>query len=219
MRSPLPISFVRELGVVIVGDFALATGADRHLPFVARELAAESGARIAWVWLVPADPVAVAAALHDAWLRPQPVACFGGLGEGHDDYVRAALSALQTGLAEVGQPLRPVVQRDDLLSAGNIAFFSGHPARAHPQFHGWWRSNAEAGSVGGGIETLPWPLPESANQQAARSTVARAHPLVLQHIGASSDGTTRLAFTAPSRGKAQAARKALQRLMADGTSG
>ena len=66
-------------------------------------------------------------------------------------------------------------------------------------------------------ETLPWPLPESALRQAARSTVARAHPQVRQHIGAAADGAPRLVFTAGSRGKAQAARKALQRLLAGGS--
>ena len=63
------------------------------------------------------------------------------------------------------------------------------------------------------IETLPWPLPESRARQTARMTVARAHPQVRQHVGAAADGATRLVFTAASRGKAQAARKALQRLL------
>lgn len=212
---------VPELGVIIAGDFALVTGADRHLPFLTRELAASTGgaARVAWAWLVPADPVAIAAALHEAWLRPQLVACFGGLGEGSDDHVRAALAALQAGRIEVGLAPHVASAADGVVSAGNIACFSGHPDRAHPRFRDWWR--AQAGmrdAVAEAVtETLPWPLPESALRQAARSTVARAHPQVRQHIGAAADGAPRLVFTAGSRGKAQAARKALQRLLAGGS--
>ena len=76
-----------ELGVVIVGDFALAnTGADRHLPFVARARFRRAEARTdcrADVAEVPADPVAVAVALRMTLrLRPQPVACLAWVRRG-----------------------------------------------------------------------------------------------------------------------------------------
>ncbi len=203
------------LGVIVAGDFALATGADRHLPFLTRELAADAGgARVAWAWFVAADPVAIAAALNEAWLRPHRVVCFGGLGAGSDDHVRAAVAALQAGRVEVGLPAQAADAVDGALSCGNITCFPGHPEQAHPRFRQWWRALAQGGSgATAATETLPWPLPETDARQSARLTVARAHPGVRQHIGATADGAPRLVFTAASRGKAQAARKALQRLL------
>ena len=66
------------LGLIVVGDYALATGTDRHVAFAASLLGRTSHA-LEWAWLIPANRVQLAASLHEAWQRPHPVACFGGL--------------------------------------------------------------------------------------------------------------------------------------------
>ena len=65
------------LGLIVVGDYALATGADRHVPFAASLLGRASLA-LDWAWLIPASRIQLAAALHEAWQRPHPVACLVG---------------------------------------------------------------------------------------------------------------------------------------------
>lgn len=209
---------MRELGLLIVGDFALATGRDGHLPYVVRTLAeATAAGRVVWTSLLPAEPVAIAAGLLDAWSRPVAVACFGGLGDGSDDFVRACVLAQQSGRREVGLSPRPQHTADGVLTVGNITCFPGRPERAHPAFLRWWLQSARALSVATeAVESIRWQLPEPDAARAARSLLARTHPQVEQRLSTGADGAPRLIFTAASRGKAQAARKALQRLLTAG---
>jgi molybdopterin-biosynthesis enzyme MoeA-like protein len=72
-----------SLGLIVVGDFALATGEDRHVKYVAT-LLGKTARSLSWAWLIPASRVAIASALFEAFQRPHPVACFGGLGAGVD---------------------------------------------------------------------------------------------------------------------------------------
>ena len=89
------------LGLIVVGDYALATGADRHIAFAASVLGKKNHT-LAWAWFVPADRVQLASVLHEAWQRPHAVACFGGLGTGIDDVVQVTVKALQMGREQVG---------------------------------------------------------------------------------------------------------------------
>jgi len=205
---------VHSLGVIVVGDYAVSVGADAHVPFVRAALAAAGGGwRIAWAWLVAADPVAVAAALHEAQTRPHPVVCFGGLGDGCDDHVRAALAALERGRADVGLPARALADAGQgALTWGNVTCFAGSPERAHPAFRAWWQTAlTDTQSAGNTVrESIRWCLPESALHRKARCDAARRHSDVRQYLATMPDGTPALVFVAPSRGKAQAARKAVQ---------
>ena len=121
--------------------------------------------------------------------------------------VRAALAACRRGDSKWDwrrSPARPMVS-----SAGNIACFSGHlTGRTWVFVTGGAQAGMRDAVAEAVTETLPWPLPESALRQAARSMVARAHPQVRQHIGAISRRRAAPFFTAGSRGKAQAARSA-----------
>ena len=200
------------LGLIVVGDYALATGADRHVAFAAT-LLGRTAHTLEWAWLIPADRVQLAAALHEAWQRPHAVACFGGLGAGVDDHTRATVEALQRGRDEVGLPHRLVDSDAAVMQVGNVAFFPGDPARAHDLFAQWWQSLLEDDAANGGAlasEEVLWAMPESAASALARRHVKAKHPWVAQRLIASSDGEIALRLTGGSKGKVQAARKALQ---------
>lgn len=200
------------LGLIVVGDYALASGADRHVTFAASVLGRTSQA-LEWAWLIPASRVHLAAALHEAWQRPHPVACFGGLGNGVDDHTLATVHALQRGRDEVGAP-RHVEQTDAaVMRVGNVAFFPGDPAHAHALFAGWWQAwLATCGEQEGALanEQLRWAMPESPALAHARQQVKAQHPAVTQRVIAAAKGAVALRLSASSKGKAQAARKALQ---------
>ncbi|MBL8311249.1 MAG: hypothetical protein JNL19_12545 [Burkholderiales bacterium] len=205
---------MNRLGLLIVGDYALATGEDRHLSAVSRALAADSAA-LEFATLVPADPVAIAAALHDALQRPHPVACFGGFGQQSDDFVCASMEALQQGRAEVGLPPWPEATVAGVRQVGSVALLPGQPARAHGKFLAWWQ--VVRGTLAESTlpsEHVPWSLPATPRADAARRALRIEHPLVRQRLVPDAQGGVRLQLTGPSRGKTEAARKALQRLLA-----
>ena len=201
-----------SLGLIAVGDFALATGCDQHVKFVTSVLG-ETGQSLAWAWFIPADRVQLASALYEAWQRPHVVACFGGLGNGVDDCVRVTLNALQIGREQVGLSPHAELDGEGVVSCANTTFFPGHPDNAHAAFERWWRLRAldiDAPAT----ERVRWPLPESTNAADARRKVKADYPTVVQRLTAASEGEVMLTFTGPSKGKAQAARKALQRALA-----
>jgi hypothetical protein len=201
-----------SLGLIVVGDYALATGADRHVLFVASLLGRTAHA-LEWVWLIPGSRVQLAAALHEAWQRPHPVACFGGLGEGVDDHTIATVAALQRGRDEVGVP-RFVAHADAaVMQVGNVAFFHGDPPRAHNEFAQWWHALLATRSEDEGVlasEQVRWSLPETAASAQARQSTKAKHPALSQRVIAAADGEVSLRLTGASKGKVQAARKALQ---------
>lgn len=202
------------IGLIAVGDYALATGQDRHVQAVARLIAAED-AVLAFASFVPADPVAIAAALHDALQRPHAVACLGGVGTHADDFVLAAVSALQQGRREVGLARWPETQVGGVLQVGNIVLLPGSVERAHAQFAAWWKaSRATDERAALPSERLPWRLPVTPQADAARRQIRADYPLVRQRLICDQRGGIQLMLTGPSRGKTQAARKALQRLLA-----
>lgn len=198
-----------SLGLIVAGDFALATGADRHIAFAASQLARNAQA-LAFAWLVPADRVQIAAAFVEAWQRPQRVACFGGLGTGVDDHVRVAVQALQAGREQVGLPRHAESIDGDVICCGNLSFFPGTPAAAHPLFERWWTELSATASGADASETLRWSLPESAANAAARRDLKADYPLIAQRVTGHSAGGVALTLTGPSKGKVQQARKALQ---------
>ena len=209
-----------SLGLIVVGDYALASGMDQHVAFAASVLG-KSNQTLAWAWLISSDRVQLASALHEAWQRPYAVACFGGLGNGVDDAVRVTVNALQTGREQVGLVRHPAHEADGVSICANVAFFSGHPVRAHQAFERWWLSRATAPDCGSGgcalaSERIRWTLPESTEALAARRKIRMAYPAVTQHLtsaGSAGEGEVMLTFTAVSKRKAQGARKALQRAM------
>lgn len=200
------------LGLIVVSDYALATGSDRHVAFAASLLGRTSHA-LEWAWLIPGSRVQLAAALHEAWQRPHPVACFGGLGDGVDDHTRATVEALQCGRDEVGLP-RQLVQADaTAMQVGNIAFFSGDPARAHDLFARWWQSQlAKRGADEDALasEQVRWNAWEDVVSVRARQHTKSKHPTISQRLIAAIDGEVVLRLSGTSKGKVQAARKALQ---------
>jgi molybdopterin-biosynthesis enzyme MoeA-like protein len=200
------------LGLIVAGDYALATGADRHVAFAAT-LLARSAQALSWAWFVPADRVQIAAALHEAWQRSLPVACFGGLGDGVDDHTRATIEALQQGRDEAGLPRYAVDSDAVVMQVGNVAFFPGDPMRAHEVFARWWQSflaarEPEAGALAS--EQVRWALPETAASAQARQQTKIKHPTVSQRLIATAEGGVALRLSGVSKGKVQAARKALQ---------
>ncbi len=204
---------MRALGLIVVGDYALATGADTHVAFVA-SVVGKANQSIAWAWFLPADRVQLASALHEAWQRPLAVACFGGLGGGVDDNVRMTLAALQLGREQVGLSRHPETEIDGVKTCANIAFFSGDPKEAHSSFARWWGSVTPDGD--GGVlatERIHWALPESVQAVEARRKAKSDYPTVAQRLTAAGDGEVMLSFTGTSKGKAQGARKALQRAL------
>ncbi len=206
-----------SLGLIVVGDYALATGADRHVAF-ASSILGKTGQSLAWAWFIPADRVQLASALHEAWQRPHAVACFGGLGRGVDDCVRVTLSALQTGREQLGLARHPMSDGHDILACANTVFFSGRPQTAQAAFERWWNARArDASADASTTERVHWRLPESPEAADARRSVRTAYPTVTQRLTAGADnaeGEVMLAFTGTSKGKTQAARKALQRALA-----
>lgn len=201
-----------SLGLIVVGDFALATGRDQHVKFVA-SLLGPSGQSLAWAWFIPADRVQLASAFHEAWQRPHPVACFGGLGNGVDDSVRLTLKALQLGRVQVGLARHTETATEGVVSCANIAFFSGRSEPGHVNFERWWRLQvSDAAALV--MERVRWSLPESNQAIEARRKVKADYPAVSQRITAAGDGEVMLTFTGPSKSKVQGARKALQRAMA-----
>ena len=202
-----------SLGLIVVGDYALATGADRHVAFAA-SVVGRSNQSLAWAWIIPADRVQLASALHEAWQRPLPVACFGGLGNGVDDGVRVTINALQAGREQVGLSRHPETEIDGVRTCANIAFFSGNPKKAHAAFERWWGSATPHGnSAALATERIHWTLPESTHAIGARRKVKSDYPAVAQRLTAAGDGEVMLTFTGTSKGKAQGARKALQRAL------
>lgn len=200
------------LGLIVVGDYSLATGGDRHVAFATSILGRTSHA-LEWAWLIPANRVQLAAALHEAWQRPHPVACFGGLGDAVDDHTLATVRALQRGRDEVGLPRHLVNSDAAVMQVGNIAFFCGDPARAHEVFAQWWQASLAAGADPEGAlasEQVRWPMPESAPSRQARQNTKIKHPAALQRLIARADGEVALRLSGTSKGKVQAARKALQ---------
>lgn len=203
-----------SLGLIVVGDYALATGADRHVAFAA-SVVGKANQSLAWAWVIPADRVQLASALHEAWQRPLAVACFGGLGNGVDDCVRVTINALQLGREQVGLSRHPETEIDGLRTCANIAFFPGHPIRAHAAFERWWGAvRLTANGYAVATERIHWTLPESTHAVEARRKVKSDYPEVAQRLTAASDGEVMLTFTGTSKGKAQGARKALQRALA-----
>ena len=200
------------LGLIVVGDYALATGADRHVAFAASVLG-KSGRSLAFAWFIPADRVQLASALHEAWQRPHAVACFGGLGHGIDDSVRATINALQLGREQVGLPRHAEAVCDGVVKCANTHFFSGHPDKSHAAFERWWLSQT-LGAAALATECVRWTLPESTHAADARRKVKADYPTVAQRLTAASDGEVMLTLTGTSKGKAQGARKALQHALA-----
>ena len=200
------------LGLIVVGDYALATGADRHVAFAA-SLLGRTAQALEWAWLIPAQRIQLAAALHEAWQRPHLVACFGGLGDATDDHVRVTIEALQRGRDQLGL-VRHVAQTDvAALQVANVAFFPGDPVRAHDAFARWWQCSLAAPGADENelaIELLRWALPESAASAQARQKNKIKHPMVLQRLIATAEGDAALRLSGTSKGKVQAARKALQ---------
>jgi len=204
---------VASPGLIVAGDFALATGADQHVAFVASILA-RSNQALAWAWFVPADRVQIAAALHEAWQRPHPVACFGGLGSGIDDRVRATVASLQAGREAVGLSRHAESGDNDTFSCGNITFFGGNPKISHAVFERWFDARLSfqaASQEATATERVRWELPESAAASNARRLAKQAFPAVAQRLIAGADGEVALIFEGPSKGKTQSARKVLQR--------
>lgn len=157
----------------------------------------------------------IAAALYEAWQRAHPVACFGGLGGGVDDHVRATITALQAGREAVGLSKQPEREAEGCFECGNIAFFHGDPVASHAAFERWlvgrsYQTNANDPAV----EQVRWTLPETAAAADARSATKQAFPAIGQRLIAAADGALALNFTGPSKGKVQAARKRLQRELA-----
>ena len=203
-----------RLGLIVVGDYALATGRDQHVGFVGSVLG-KTGRALVWAWMIPADRVQLASALHEAWQRPHAVACFGGLGHGVDDCVPVTVSALQAGRERVGLTRHPETESTGMATCANVAFFSGHPDKAHAAFERWWGAlvRAESGDTLA-TERVRWSLPESTHAVAARRSVKADYPTVVQRLTAAGEGDIMLTFTGTSKGKAQRARKALQRALA-----
>lgn len=202
------------LGLIVVGDYALATGADRHVAYASAQVAATANT-LAWAWMIPADRVQLAAALLEAWQRPHVVACFGGLGTGVDDHTHAVIEALQRGRDEVGAKRHSVTHIENGLQVGNLAFFGGDPARSHAPFARWWRLSSSRESGAGetqATELVRWQLPEPASSVAARQAVKAKYPLISQRIiaAAGAGGGVALRLSGASKGRVQAARKALQ---------
>lgn len=200
------------LGVIVVGDYALATGNDRHVAFAGALLGRSSHA-LEWAWLIPANRVQLASALHEAWQRPHPVACFGGLGVGVDDHTRATVEALQRGRDEVGLPRVAAYADGAVMHVANVAFFHGDPTRAHDAFAQWWQDVLVMGDEDDGAlvsEQVRWSLPETAASAHARKLTKNKHPAVSQRVIAAAGGDVSLRLTGASKGKVQAARKALQ---------
>jgi len=200
------------LGLIVVGDYALATGAERHVAFAASLLGRTSHA-LEWAWLIAANRIQLAAALHEAWQRPHVVACFGGLGEGIDDHTRSTVEALQRGRDEVGLPRHLVNSDAVVLQVGNVAFFPGDPARARDLFARWWQTllAMQAGDDGAlASEQVRWCLPEDASSVLARKQTKAKHPAVSQRVVADAEGAVALRLSGVSKGKVQAARKSLQ---------
>ena len=205
-----------SLGLIVVGDYALATGADQHVAFAASVLG-KANQSLAWAWLIPADRVQLASALHEAWQRQHAVACFGGLGRGIDDCVQITINALQIGREQVGLPRHSETEIDGITTCANIAFFPGNPEKAHAAFERWWLTRALADN-GDALPTerIRWTLPESTHAVDARRKVKSDYPAVAQRLTAAGDGDgeVMLTFTGTSKGKVQGARKALQRALA-----
>ena len=200
------------LGLIVVGDYALASGADRHVA-LASTLLGRTAHALDWAWLIPAGRIQLAAALHEAWQRPHPVACFGGLGDGVDDHTRATVEALQRGRDEVGLPRYPAHTDAAVLQVGNIAFFYGDPARAHELFAQWWQSLTATGRDEDAVlasEQVRWSLPETLASAQARRRAKIEQPMVAQRLIAAADGELGLKLSGTSKGKVQVARKALQ---------
>lgn len=196
----------------MVGDYALATGADRHVPFAASLLGRASLA-LDWAWLIPASRIQLAAALQEAWQRPHPVACFGGLGGGVDDHTRATVEALQRGRDEVGLPRHAVASDAAEMRVGNVAFFSGDPACAHGGFAQWWECLlAECAVEDGALvsEQIRWSMPETAASTQARQQIKINYPMVSQRLIRAAEDAVALRLSGVSKGRVQAARKALQ---------
>ena len=200
------------LGLIVVGDYALATGADRHVA-AASTLLGRTAHALEWAWLIPAGRIQLAAALHEAWQRPHPVACFGGLGDGVDDHTRATVRALQRGRDEMGLPRYLEPTDAAVMQVGNIAFFHGDPARAHDLFAQWWQSllaTERDDEDALASEQVRWRLPEAPLSAQARRHAKIKHPLVSQRLIAAVDGDIALRLSGTSKGKVQAARKTLQ---------
>ena len=202
-----------SLGLIVVGDYALATGADRHVSFAASVLG-KTNQTLAWVWFVPADRVQLASALHEAWQRPHPVACFGGLGNGIDDVVRVTVKALQIGREQVGLARHAESVVEDALTFANVSFFSGRPEKAHSRFEQWWLAHAASGDMSAmATERVRWTLPETPVAAEARRSAKSRYPTVIQRLTHAGEGEVMLTFTGTSKGKVQGARKALQRAL------
>lgn len=202
------------LGLIVVGDYALATGRDQHVGFVGSILGTK-GHALAWAWMIPADRVQLASALHEALQRPHAVACFGGFGAGIDDCVNVTLSGLQTGREQVGLSRHVETRVAGTAMCGNVAFFSGHPAKAHSAFELWWATYAHDVNANAQVtERIGWTLPESDQASDARRKIKAQYPSVRQRLIAGGDGEVMLTFIGMSKGKAQGARKALQRALA-----
>ncbi len=178
----------------------------------ATTLLGASNQSLAWAWFVPADRVQLASTLHEAWQRSHSVACFGGLGRGVDDHVRVTISALQTGREQVGLPRHVESENNGIVSCANIQFFPGHPDKAHAAFEQWWRSQMPD-APGAVSERVRWTLPESSRAANARTEVKAEYPKVAQRLTAAGNGEVMLTFYGSSKGKVQAARKALQRAL------
>ncbi len=204
---------MQSLGLIVTGDYALATGADRHVAYAAR-LLARVDRSLVWAWMVPADRVQLAASLFEALQRPHPVACFGGLGDGIDDHVKATVAALQSGRDAVGLARYSEQSGVGAPECGNIAFFGGNPERSHAAFEQWLTARVKFEALNDApvaAERIRWDLPESAVAAGARRITRREFPTVIQRLVAAPEGSVALVLEGPSRGKTQAARKLLQR--------
>lgn len=131
-----------------------------------------------------------------------------------DDHVRMTIAALQRGRETVGLARYAECISGDVMACGNVAFFPGSPAAAHPAFAHWLRSGdraAEEKAAEGVIERMRWQLPESPQAASARRAAREAYPMVMQRLIGGSNGEVMLALEGPSRGKTQSARKLVQR--------
>jgi hypothetical protein len=124
------------------------------------------------------------------------------------------IAALQRGRETVGLARYAERISGDVMACGNIAFFPGSPAAAHPAFARWLRSRdqvVEGDVVAGVIERMRWQLPESPQAASARRAARDAYPMVMQRLIGGTHGEVMLALEGPSRGKTQGARKLVQR--------
>ncbi len=183
----------RAFGLVLIGDWVLATGQDALAGALIALLG--PGARWRFIEASPADPAAIAEVLSRAQRRPFTVIVAGGLGSGVDDWTWVVLEALARGQAQMlgqkqSQPTSLHVEHERAYEHGNLLLLPGSPERALSAFRAWFEQQAAptTGSISNSATPtqqhvlIPWTLPESEQQRQARRYLFERHPEVLQGI-------------------------------------